>query len=102
MEHRLVMQRHIGRVLLPDEVVHHRNGDRLDNRIDNLEIIPSHSIHLREHQRKARWRCVGCGVAFEAKPSQHRKFCSRTCYQRTHAGHDHAYVWPEPERLPPP
>jgi hypothetical protein len=37
-EHRLVMARLLGRPLTADEVVHHRNGDRLDNAPGNLEL----------------------------------------------------------------
>lgn len=38
LEHRYVMETKIGRPVRPEETVHHLNGDRIDNRIENLQL----------------------------------------------------------------
>ena len=48
-EHRLVMEAHLGRTLLPTEVVHHINGDTADNRIENLMLFSDGVKHTRFH-----------------------------------------------------
>jgi hypothetical protein len=92
LKHRWVMEQHLGRPLTKDEHVHHKDKNRANNDLSNLELLTS-SEHSKEHHKEnpppmVYLTCPVCGVEFERparyirsknKQGQLHFLCGRTC-----------------------
>ena len=89
--HRVLMENKLGKLLVDDEVVHHRNGVKSDNRVENLEVM-KRAEHSKLHKPGSDFlnlSCGNCQKSFSLKPHQYRLrskrtkskevFCSRSC-----------------------
>lgn len=74
-EHRLVMMRHLGRKLETYEHVHHINGIRDDNRLENLQLTTRYE-HPTLHAEHKKIICKRCGK----ETSHHARGLCHTCY----------------------
>jgi len=55
----LVMETKIGRPLQPEEIVHHKDGDKENDHPDNLELFASNSEHVKHHYRQGDYKLRG-------------------------------------------
>lgn len=93
-EHHLVWWRYTGETIEPGNLIHHINGDRRDNRFENLEKR-SWADHTREHtlargKTMVRFRCPTCGdilirekrLSALSRSGNKLSFCSQQCVGR--------------------
>lgn len=76
-EHRLVIERQIGRYLKPEEQVHHLNGNKEDNRLENLVLCLNQSDHIKKYHAQKMGN-IGRKIWLDSKPTKNCLVCKKT------------------------
>ena len=78
-EHRLLFMKQLGRPLSRFEFVHHKNGDKRDNCLENLELVSpkEHAWRHGQHKHPIVKLCPICGKEFTPHPTKRAR--ARTC-----------------------
>ena len=74
LAHRAIMEEHLGLSLGRFEFVHHKNGNKRDNRIENLEVVTPVE-HAQHHQQiyPLTKVCVVCGIEFTPHKTKRKR-----------------------------
>jgi hypothetical protein len=92
--HRLVIENDIGRFLAEDEVVHHKDGNRGNNKKENLQLMTKTEHGYHHHPAREDRECFGCKIIFSPNDSD-QKYCTQQCYRKN----NHKITWPSLDYL---
>lgn len=68
-EHRLIMEKHIGRFLEPEETIHHIDGNKTNNSIDNLELFATRGEHTKHAHKEVTTKSSFANRGIRRSPS---------------------------------